>query len=79
MLPFMRTILPFFLLALAGCDMPTDQASDAMRSYTCTTEQMTKAQNEAHWCVTHTDFLPSYCLGTAIIRNCRKRVDGARG
>lgn len=58
---------------LSACNDYESQAwQKAPEEYTCTTEQMGKAQAEAKWCKGNTGYLDTYCYGTAIIRNCIK-------
>lgn len=49
-----------------------DDWNAAARTHQCTETQMSKAQAEAEWCKKNTDYLSTYCYGTAIIRNCTR-------
>ena len=40
--------------------------------YSCTDEQMVIVESQANFCKKHTEYLVSYCYGTAIMRNCTK-------
>lgn len=44
--------------------------NDALRTHTCTPEQMARVQEETTYCINETTFKSSYCYGTAIIRIC---------
>lgn len=57
------------VVVLAGCEDPSSWRY-APQNRACTAEQMQKAQAEALWCKTNTDFLDTYCYGAAIMRNC---------
>ena len=59
------------LTAVFGCTA-YDDWNAAARTHQCTETQMSKAQAEAEWCKKNTDYLSTYCYGTAIIRNCTR-------
>lgn len=65
-------LLLLLLLLCTGCDSQKREWQTAPVDYTCTVEQMVKAQNEADWCVKNTGYYGTYCYGAAIIRNCEK-------
>ena len=54
-----------------------DDWNAAARTHQCTETQMSKAQAEAEWCKKNTDYLSTYCYGTAIIRNCTRMTPNA--
>ena len=43
--------------------------------HVCTVAQMTKAQNEAAWCIANTQWRSTHCYGASIIRNCTKKAN----
>lgn len=47
--------------------------SNAPATHVCTTEQMKEVEAQTNFCISKTDYLSSYCYGTAILRNCQKR------
>jgi len=59
------------LTAVFGCTAYDDWNS-AAKTHRCTEAQMNKAQAEADWCKKNTDYLSTYCYGTAIVRNCTR-------
>ena len=64
-------------LLLVGCDykdLPRNEWEIAANTHTCSDVQMQKAQAESKWCSDNTTYFSSYCYGTAIIRNCTRRV-----
>ena len=65
-----QSAIVILCLLLAGCE---SQVQQAIETRTCTTEQMSKVQTEALWCNNNTDYLSTYCYGTAIMRNCEER------
>ena len=56
-----------------------DDWNAAARTHQCTETQMSKAQAEAEWCKKNTDYLSTYCYGTAIIRNCTRMTPNNQG
>lgn len=69
----MRNLAALLALAfLFACDVPTLLAEweKAPYTYTCTAEQMSRAQDEAAWCRINTQFSSTYCYGSAILRLC---------
>ena len=64
------------LTAGFGCTAYDDWNS-AAKTHRCTEAQMSKAQAEADWCKKNTDYLSTYCYGTAILRNCTRMTPNA--
>ena len=64
------------LTAGFGCTAYDDWNS-AAKTHRCTEAQMSKAQAEADWCKKNTDYLSTYCYGTAILRNCTRVTPNA--
>lgn len=70
----MKRLLLIGLVGIAGCEpLPQNDWDTAPVTHICTTEQMTRVQNEALWCDSNTSYYSTYCYGTAIIRNCQER------
>ena len=63
----------FLVTLLVGCDDSVDWKK-AMTERDCTAEQFEKVKSEAEYCNATTDYFGSFCLGTAMIRNCPVRV-----
>lgn len=59
------------VLLLGGCSPQTDWQS-APWTHKCDSEQMAKVEKETMFCADTKAYLPNYCYGTAIIRNCLK-------
>lgn len=57
-------------LLLAACEVIEPEWKEAPEVYTCTDDQMAKAEAEAEWCNENTDYFSTYCYGTSIMRNC---------
>ena len=66
------------LTAGFGCTAYDDWNS-AAKTHRCTEAQMSKAQAEADWCKKNTDYLSTYCYGTAILRNCTRVTPNGQG
>lgn len=47
----------------------------AAQNYRCSKESMARAESESAYCAANTGHSGAYCYGTAIIRNCKKRID----
>lgn len=78
----MKTFISCLLLiSLTACgknDFVTPEPAaweTAPLDHVCTVAQMAKAQNEATWCITNTQWRSIHCYGASIIRNCTKKVN----
>lgn len=81
-----KIFLLISIIMLTGCDPMTKERASfvapslepwetAPTDHVCTVAQMTKAQNEAGWCIEHTQWRSIHCYGASIIRNCTKKVN----
>lgn len=63
------------LVLLAGCTQVKTSAEweTAPAEYSCTEQQSVMVQKESTYCIKETNYLSTYCYGTAFIRNCTKK------
>lgn len=61
-------------LLISSCGLAEKKApwENALIDCKCTEEQWKKVERESKWCDENTDFFGSYCLKTAIWRNCTR-------
>jgi len=58
-----------------GYKASTPEWQSAAEKYSCTTDQMNKVETEHKFCKENTSYFSSYCYGSAIMRNCKKKED----
>lgn len=57
------------LVPLSGCsDQPEWKIAPAIHH--CSDEQVQRVEEEAEWCIENTDYLSTFCYGSAFMRNC---------
>lgn len=65
----------FFLISSTGCTkFQEPDWSNAPQTHTCTADQMVKVEKETVFCKGNTSYISTYCYGSAIMRNCTKKV-----
>jgi hypothetical protein len=71
-----KKVIAFFsmVLFLCACGEPEikgpEHWSNAQENYICTKEQWGLAESQAKFCYS-VNYSGGYCLGTAIVRNCK--------
>jgi hypothetical protein len=73
----MKVTALLIVALLTGCVSEAEKQAGAWREapyeYVCTGVQMARVQRETLFCKENTGFYPSYCYGSAIMRNCTHR------
>lgn len=61
--------------ALSGCSKGPDYVSpNSLTTQSCSEEQWAKVEKEAKFCAENSSHFKSYCLSSAMTRNCDKHL-----
>ncbi len=70
----MKLLFIIFVVALAGCNPQQMAARNAWETapldYLCTEVEMVRVERESKWCKENTNYLGTYCYGSAMMRSC---------
>jgi hypothetical protein len=75
----MKQFILITCLFIISCSQEKDDWQDASKYYKCTKEQMEKVEHEAKWCADNTNYISTYCYGSAIMRNCEPNINIKKG
>lgn len=73
-----KFFVAFLMVVLSGCGASIDSDwNRAAETHICSTEQMARVEKEMQFCSKNTNYLSTYCYGSAILRICERKTPGA--